>query len=317
MKFFDNYHLPTTVDEALELLARYDGRARVVAGGTDLLVDTQGEFYEGHPPHFDALVDVTHIAGANEIRDEGEWIVVGCGVTHTQIIESALIQKRATALTEACDVVGGPQVRNVATLVGNVAHALPAADGTVALMVLNAEAQVARIVGANGGLPVREWRPLASLFRGPGESAIDATREMIVALRFRPTRDGEASAFNRVMRPQGVALPILGMAIKVKSKKLKDKSVLEEVAISAGPVAPIPFRAKRTEEFLRGKIYSDDLIRDAAEILLGEAQPRTSAHRATKEYRVELLSVLLAQTMRAAIERAMNREGAKDAKTIS
>src|ERR1700687_4394965 len=111
MKVFDTYHLPETVNEALTLLAHYQGRARVIAGGTDLLVDTQADYYEGHHPHFDALVDVTHLAGANEIREQDGYIVIGCGVTHTQLVTSPLIQKRAQALTEASFVVGGPQVR--------------------------------------------------------------------------------------------------------------------------------------------------------------------------------------------------------------
>ncbi len=304
MKAFDNYHLPTTVNEALALLAHYDGRARVVAGGTDLLVDTQAEYYEGHRPHFDALVDVTRIAGANDIREQDGFIVIGCGVTHTQIVASALIQKRATALAEACSVVGGPQVRNVATLCGNVAHALPAADGTVALMALDGEALVSSLQSPvdshQSSVNSHQWRPLATLFKGPAQSAVDSTRELITALRFRPLDAGEGSAFARVMRPQGVALPILGMAVKIE---IRDQR-LETIAISAGPVAPIPFRAKRTEEFLRGKILDDNVLQQAAQILVNEAQPRTSAHRATKEYRFELLPALLKQTLTKALERA-------------
>jgi carbon-monoxide dehydrogenase medium subunit len=313
MKYFDNYHLPTTVGEALDWLNHYEGRARVIAGGTDLLVDMQGEFYEGARPHYDALVDVTKIAGANEIRVDGEWIFIGCGVTHTQIEQSPLIRERGTALAEASFVVGGPQVRNVATLIGNVAHALPAADDTVALMALDAEAQVASRLGANPGDPARPqdghsprypWRPLASLFRGPGESAVDAARELITAVRFHATVEHEASAFTRVMRPQGVALPILGMAAKVKCGIEKAECRMHEVAISAGPVAPTPFRATRTEEFLRGKGLTDEVLRNAAQILLDEARPRTSPHRASKEYRYELLPTLLEQTLRQAVERA-------------
>lgn len=297
MKFFEDYYLPTSADEALALLARYDGRARVVAGGTDLLVDLAGEQHEGTRPHFDALIDVTRIAGASDIRREDDYIVIGCGVTHTQIVESALIQQHATALAEACAVVGGPQVRNVATLVGNVAHALPAADGTVALSALDAVAQVARR-GQSG--VTQEWLPLATLFIGPGESTLDATRELIVAIRFHPTQAGTGSAFARVMRPQGVALPILGMAARVRVKN----GQLEDVAISAGPVAPVPFRARRTEEYLRGKVFGEQVLADAAKVLLDEALPRTSPHRATKDYRLELLPVLLQQTLRAAVERA-------------
>ena len=313
MKVFDNYHLPTTVNEALELLAQYEGRARVVAGGTDLLVDTQADYYEGRRPHFDALVDVTNIAGANQILEQDGFVVIGCGVTHTQIVQSPLIQKRATALAEACSVVGGPQVRNVATLCGNVAHALPAADGTVALMALEGEAQVASlqspaishqlsVISYQSSIVSQQWLPLASLFKGPAQSAVDSTRELITAIRFRPLGAGEGCAFARVMRPQGVALPILGMAVKIETRDLR----LETVAISAGPVAPVPFRARQTEGFLRGKILDDAVVEQAAQILVKETQPRTSAHRATKEYRFELLPTLLSQTLRAAVERAMD-----------
>ncbi len=300
MKAFDNYHLPTTVNEALALLAQYDGRARVVAGGTDLLVDAQAEYYEGHRPHFDALVDVTRISGANEIREQDGFIVIGCGVTHNQVVLSHVIQTRAHALAEACSVVGGPQVRNVATLCGNVAHALPAADGTVALMALDGEARVAWL---NSHVQ-EEWRPFSKLFLGPAQSSVDSTRQLITAIRFRPLGAGEASAFARVMRPQGVALPILGMASKVKCTMLDAECIMEDVAISAGPVAPTPFRAKQTEEFLRGKILSDEILQQAARILVSEAKPRTSAHRATKEYRYELLPALLKQTLAKAMERA-------------
>lgn len=307
MKAFENYHLPTTVNEALALLAQYEGRARVVAGGTDLLVDTQAEYFEGHRPHFDALVDVTHITGADEIREQDGFIVVGCGVTHTQIVASALIQKQATALAEACAVVGGPQVRNVATLCGNVAHALPAADGTVALMALDGEAQVARRTTKDEQptTPEFEWQPLGALFRGPAKSAVDSSRELIAAIRFRPLGAGQASAFARVMRPQGVALPILGMASKVQCTVDNGRWTIHSCAISAGPVAPVPFRAKKTEEFLRGQVPDNAVLELAAQILVSEAQPRTSAHRATKEYRYELLPALLKQTLLKAIERAV------------
>ncbi|MCI0478830.1 MAG: hypothetical protein L0Y55_21520, partial [Anaerolineales bacterium] len=158
-------------------------------------------------------------------------------------------------------------------------------------------------------------RPLATLFKGPAKSAVDSTREIITAVRFRPLGAGEASAFARVMRPQGVALPILGMAsrVQIEIRKLVPnefegaKFEIRNVAISAGPVAPVPFRAKRTEEFLRGKILDDTALEQAAQILVKEAQPRTSAHRATKEYRFELLPTLLNKTLRAAMERATSQ----------
>ncbi len=296
-KFWNEYHVPASVDEALALLAHYDGRARVVAGGTDLLLDLQALRDEGTRPNLAALVDVTRLAGADTLAEEDGYIVIGCGVTHDRIVASPLIQERATALAESCAVVGGPQVRNVATLVGNVAHALPAADGTIALMALGAEARVHGSPGSDAS----GWQPLAALFKGPGRSAVDPTREVITAVRFRPTRGGEGSAFARVMRPQGVALPILGMAVRLSQVEAR----VEEISISTGPVAPVPFRATRTENFLRGRAPDAETLDHAARILLTEAAPRTSAHRATREYRMELLCSLLHRTVQAAMHRAI------------
>ncbi len=295
---WQDYHLPTSVGEALSLLAAYNGEARVVAGGTDLILEIQ----QGHRPPVKALVDVTRIAGANEIRREGEHIVIGCGVTHAQIVESALIRRHGAALAEGCGVIGGPQVRNVATLAGNVAHGLPAGDGTISLLALGGEAQIARL--AVGRHPyAAEWVPLEKLYLGPGKSLMDPTCEMISALRFISTSEGEASAFARIMRPQGVALPILGMATRLTVER-NPQAALTRVRIAVGPVAPTPYRACATEEFLLNKPATDETIEAAIPVLLGECHPRTSAHRATTEYRREMLSVLLRQTVGTAIVRA-------------
>ena len=300
-KFWDEYHLPATLDDALELLARYDGRARVIGGGTDLLLDLKEEHYLGERPHYAALIDVTRIAGANEIREDGGWIVIGCAVTHAQVVASPPIQARATALFEASGVVAGAQIRNMGTVVGNVAHALPAADSAVALAVLGAEVQVVRHPSLVVG---QHWQPIASLYLGPGKSAVDSTREIISAIRFRPTGANEGSAFARIMRPQGIALPILGIAARVKYATRNTQYAIDDVAISAGPVAPTLFRATRTEEFLRGKVLDDATLDEAARVLLSEAQPRTSAHRATREYRAELLPTMLREVLTRVAARA-------------
>ncbi len=293
MPLWSEYYLPVSVDEAVGRLARHDGKARVVAGGTDLILDLQ----QGNEHPVEALVDVTRILGLNEISEEGGTIVIGAGVTHNQIVESALLQQKATALVEASYVVGGPQVRNVATIGGNVAHALPAADGTTALNALDAEVEVASFSG-------RHWIPFTSLFLGPGKSAIDSTREVLTALRFKATGEREASASSRIMRPQGVALPIMNFSAKVRVLG----NGIEEIALAVAPVAPTPFRCKQTEAFLAGKPATLESIKAATEILLGECKPRTSPHRATAEYRKEVLPVLLHRTLSKAIERAKTGE---------
>jgi len=289
MPLWKDYHLPVSVDEAVGLLARYDGKARVVAGGTDLILDLQ----QGNEHPVEALVDVTRIVGLNEIRAEAGFILIGAGVTHTQIVESELLHRKATALVEASYVVGGPQVRNVATIGGNVAHALPAADGTTALNALDAEVEVASFSG-------RRWIPFTALFLGPGKSAIDSTREVLTALRFKAAGWREGSASSRIMRPQGVALPIMNFSAWVR---VADNRI-DEVSLAVAPVAPTPFRCQQTEIFLKGKSATAETIEAASEPLLNECKPRTSPHRATAEYRKEVLPVLLRRTLSKAIERA-------------
>ncbi len=304
-RFWDEYHLPTSFEDAVTLLARYDGRARIIAGGTDLLLDLKDAKPGGHQPHYDALIDVTRIAGADEIREEDGWVVIGCAVTHTQVVAHPLICARASALAEASGVVAGAQVRNIGTVVGNIAHALPAADSAIALAVLGAEVQGK---SSKAKAKSEEWMPIASLYLGPGESAVDSTREIISAIRFRLSGASEASAFTRVTRPQGIPLPILGMAVRVKIAIRNSQFAIQDVAISAGPVAPVLFRATQTEAFLRGKEVDTTTLDEAGRVLLAEAKPRTSAHRATKEYRFELLPAMLREVVTRAVERAKTAE---------
>lgn len=285
------YLIPETLEEATALLTRYQGRARVVGGGTDYFVD---EAHNGAP----VLIDVTRLRGLREIREEDGYVFIGCGVTHAQIAASALLQQSGTALVEACGQIGGPQVRNVATLAGNIAHALPAADGTLALLALGGEIQVAW--HAEGELRA-EWWPLARAFKGPGQSAVDSTRQIIAAMRFKPTGAGEASAFARVMRPQGVALPIMGVAARLK---FDAEGRIEAAAIATGPAGPVPFRAVQTEAFLIGRMLDEATLDEAAQVLLGEVHVRTSPHRATAAYRRAVLPVLLRRALTQCATRA-------------
>ncbi len=301
MALWQHYHLARTVEETLHLLAQHDGRARIIAGGTDLLLDME----EGKAPPVEALVDVTRVEGMRDIYRDGEYIVVGAAVTHSQIEASDVLREHATCLVESCSVIGGPQVRNVATLGGNVAHALPAADGTVSLVALEAEAQVARL--SPTGEVTRDWVPILSLFRGPGQSAVDAGREVIVAFRFLARRPHEASAFERIMRPQGIALPILGLAARVQLTP--DGFRYERVSICIGPAGPVPFRAHGAERVLQGSEVGEASLAAAVDEALAEARLRTSKHRATREYREEMVRVLMRRVIPRAVERARRAEG--------
>lgn len=295
MKRWQEYHTPATVAEALALLAQHKGKARIIAGGTDLLLDME----YGHTPPVEILVDVMQIVGIDRIMQEDSWIVLGAGATHSQIEYSPLLQRYAICLTESCGVVGGPQVRNVATIGGNVAHALPAADGTISLLALNAEVEISTH-SAEG--VCQEWLPLLSIFAGRGRNAL-APNQMISAFRFRPTATREGNAFDRIMRPQGVALPILGIAAKVRLDA--ELRRLEEVAIAIGPAGPTPFRATDAERTLRAATVFDEIAVEAA-VTAAQAQTklRTSKYRASQEYRHHMLQVLLPRVLGRAVARA-------------
>ena len=289
MPLWEHYHRPLTVDQAIDNLAQYAGHARILAGGTDLLLEMQ----QGRTAPVAAVVDITQIQEIRTIEEAEGYILIGAAVTHTAITHSELLTQKATSLVESCGVIGGPQVRNVATLGGNVAHALPAGDGTLSLVALDAEAEVA---GPNG----RDWRPIGSLYVGPGKSVLNHAAEMIVRFRIRPHDAGEGSAFKRIMRPQGVALPILGLGVWVQIAN----GVIAAARIALGPAGPRPLRAAQAETFLTGKAFSRELLPAIAEHVLADAKLRTSPHRATAEYRTELILPLLARALPLAVQRA-------------
>ena len=290
MTDWQRYLQPEKVEEALAALDSAGGRARLVAGGTDLLLDIQ----QGRHPPVEVLVDVAGIHEMRSIRVDGDVALIGAAVPHAAIIEHPVLQARATALTEACGLIGGPQVRIVATLGGNVAHALPAGDGTIALLALNAEAELA-------SLGKRQWLPLAGLFAGPGRTTFDRSRQVLVGFRIPLTKAREASAFYRVMRPQGVAIAILNIACWLR---LASGGEVEAIRISCGPAGPTPRRCGGAEEALLGRSLSTIDWENAGAALLQDASFRTSPHRSTIEYRQHLAGVVLKRVITVAFQRA-------------
>lgn len=292
MTLFKEYLQPRDVDQALEQLTAAEGTTAVVAGGTDLLLDIR----QARHPNVDVMVDVSAVKEMREISLQGDYVNIGAAATHKEIISNPILLEHARCVVEGCGLIGGPQVRNVATIGGNVAHALPAGDGTVALLALGTEIELASQEG-------RRWEPLLDIFEGPGRVNFDRKENLVVGFRFLQKGKGEASAFHRVMRPQGVAIAILNMASWVKMSQ----ETLIDVKLSCGPAGPRPFRAFRTEELIKGKRLDGELFKEACNMLSQEVSLRTSAHRATKEYRHMLLPVLLQRVLEKAISRSIDK----------
>ena len=288
MSLWKHYLLPTSVEQAVTALNEANGPAAVIAGGTDLLLDLD----QGRHQPVETLVDVTRIEELKQIYLDSDGIFIGAAATHNDILQNPLLQEHARCLVEGCGLIGGPQVRNVATIGGNVAHALPAGDGTIALVALDAQACIATLEGET-------WQPIKELFEGPGKTKFDRARELLKGFRIQPKQGREASAFDRIMRPQGVAIAILNMAVWMR---LDPENVINQIRIAVGPGGPTPFRAFKLEDMLCGRPVDENTLEIASRELLEEIRLRTSKHRATEAYRRHLIATLLQRTAARVIE---------------
>jgi CO/xanthine dehydrogenase FAD-binding subunit len=289
MRLWQNFLRPNSVEEALQALHTSLPSTCIIAGGTDLMLDLQ----QGNHPPVGTLVDVTAIPALTGIEMREEGLFIGAVVPIGRVAGSPLVLEHAEALVEACRLIGGPQVRNVATLGGNVAHALPAADGSIALMCLDVQAEVAALTG------VRRV-PFPELFLGPGKSALKSGDELLVGFHIPLRTPGQASAFHRVMRAQGIALPILNLSAWLERKHDR----ITRIRIVPGPAGLTPRRMLSTEEVFIGNPLDEEVIERGLGVLLEEASFRTSPRRATVEYRRHLVGVLLKETLQSAWQRA-------------
>jgi CO/xanthine dehydrogenase FAD-binding subunit len=284
-----NYIIPDSVTGALQALTLAPGPAAAIAGGTDLLLDLE----QGRHSPVDTLVDLNGVAEMRVIEPRRDQLFIGAAAPLSHIARHPLVMRHAQALVEACDLIGGPQVRNVATLGGNVAHALPAADGTIALLALGASAAIA---GLDGNREV----PISGLFLGPGKSALQTGSELLVGFYIPLAKSSQSSSFKRIMRPQGVALPILNVAIWLQRRD----DVVEAIRIAVGPGAAVPWRALAAEQAVTGDSWSDETGRRALGELLAHIEFRSSPRRGSAEYRRNLVQGLFLETLGSAWERA-------------
>lgn len=282
---WDAYRFPRSVDEALRILASQHGQARIIAGGTDLFLQSD----RGQCPST-TMVDITRIPDLGLIEERDGFVYVGCQVTHRQIVASEIIRHRAPVLSTACRHVGGPQIRNTGTLIGNVMNARPAADGAVALFALEAEVQVASLDGYR-------WEPIGDVYEGVGVCKIDACDEMVTRLRFRPLAGETGWGFRRLSRRRALTLPSLLVAAVISM----DAQQIRWARIALGPVAPTPFRARQAEALLVGNRPTPYLIASAAETAARSAQPRDSSLRGSSTYRKALAKVLVGRALGDAI----------------
>ena len=302
-----SYFLPATIEEALELLAAHEGRARIIAGGTDILLDLhKGKHHTG------CLVDITRIPDLGRIDVSDGWVTVGAAVSFSALRAHPYLAGHVHALVDAAASVGAPAIQASATWVGNLVQAMPAADGAIIAAALDAEVRVLAPGDRShqGGSPRRHgdaagWQPLASLYAGPGRSAIDSTQQLVTHIRFPVPPHRWGTGWRRMGRRPSLVLPTLNCAVKI----VLDGALIESAAIAMGPVGPCPIRAAGAEAFLAGRRPGQETFTEAAQLALCDADPRSSALRASRGYRLAVLPVLVEEALASAAHRATTPEG--------
>ena len=278
------YLAPRTVEEAIELLSKYGEEAKVLAGGTDLLVRMKQGVLR---PKY--LISINRIKELSYIEDRGDHVAIGAATKLQDIVESPVIAAKAPVLAEAVNEMASWQVRNVATIGGNLCNASPAADTAPPLLVFEAEVVIA---GPNG----RRVVPITQFFTGPGKTVM-ARNELLIEVRAPKPVKPTGSAFIKIAR---VAMDLAKVNIAVALRM--NGNVVEDVKVALGSVAPTPMRAYRTEEFLKGKELTEDVMWEAAKIVRTEVKPITDI-RSTAEYRREVSGVILVDALKKAMER--------------
>jgi CO/xanthine dehydrogenase FAD-binding subunit len=282
------YHLPESLLEALELLESFPGKARVIAGGTDIVPELRRRDIEA-----EVLVDISRLVGLNTITQVGEEIRLGALVTHAQVAASPLIREKAGLLADGAAAVGSPQIRNIATVAGNLISARPAADTSIPLLALQASVTLASKAG-------ERMVPLTDFFLSVGKTVLDGSREILTSIRFKALEEHQGGGYLRLSKRKALTLPMLVAASVVKVDPEKKRFV--EAIVALGPVAPIPYRARPTEARLKDAPLTRKALREAAGATISECRPRDSLLRGSCDYRQEMIQVLIRRSVQKALD---------------
>jgi len=273
------YEKPATLAEALALLTRYGGRAKVLAGATDLAVQLK----EGVVTP-ECLVDVKGLTELDTLELRQGRLVIGANVTFSQLAQSALVRDEIPMLAESALTVASIGVRNRATIAGNICSAVPSLDAAPVLLVYEAVVIVASERGRRE-LPVTEW------FLGPRKTALSAD-ELVVAIEVPLPTKRHRGVYVKLGRYRGEDLAQVGVGVLVTED--------DQYRVAFNAVGPRPVRSAKLETLLRGRKLDDALLLQARAGVPGEISPITDI-RASKEYRVHMCQVMLERALRAAV----------------
>lgn len=294
-----DYFAPRTVDEVLSWLAQYGDSARVMAGGTDLLVQMKMERRQpSRVISLQRIPELKHIRpnGRFENGDsESDGVEIGATTSIRSIYKSPILNRRYTALVEACNWFSTVQIMYMATLGGNLCNASPAADSAPPLLVFDAQVEIA-------SLTYTRRVPLVEFFVAPGKTILRPD-ELLVNIFVPPLPQPSGSAFIKIGR---VVADISKVCAAVRLTR--DGKWIREARIALGAVAPTPMRARRAEATLVGQPFSPELAEHAAQIAAEESKPIDDV-RSTRAYRRRVAAVIV----RDALQRAWERSTSTDA----
>ena len=275
------------VPEVLQVLQQNEGRCRVLAGGTDLLVMMRKGLLAP-----ELLVDVkTAGEEVGSIRIEADGLHLGAACTIANLEESALVGEHAPLLNKAIERFGNMQVRNRATVGGNICRSSPAGDTLPALLAMDASV---RLLSATGERRVA----LADFFTGPGHNCMSAD-ELLAEVVIPAAPDGRlGEAFHKVMRTSD-DLAKISVAVRL----VLDGNTITDARVAAGAVAPVPKRLAGVEAALRGAESTRDVIAKAAALTAGDIAPISDV-RSTEDYRLRTTPIFVQRTLQAALEEA-------------
>ena len=279
-----NYFRASTLEEALELVSKLES-VKVLAGGSDLLIDLKIRRYE-----VKNVVDISGIKELNYIEDRGEHVAIGAATKLQDIVESPIIATKAPVLAEAVNEMASWQIRNVATIGGNLCNASPAADTAPPLLVLNARL---RLVSLEGEREV----PITGFFLGPRKTVLrkgELLREIVV-----PYERGAGASFIKLGRRNAFTLSVVAVATLVKVRN----GIFDDVRVALNSVAPKPVRAVSVERFLKSREISMSAIEEGAKRVLQDISPISDV-RASADYRKEMSVVLTKESLLRSLERA-------------
>lgn len=287
---WQSYLRPTRLDEALELLNHYGDQARIIAGGTDVLVELSRDIKPTR-----TLIDITAISDLRSVRQEGDDIVLGALTTHNDVIASPICIEQSLPLAQACSEVGAPQIRTRATVAGNLITASPANDTITPLMALNASV---RLVSQSGERTI----PLDQFYAGVRRTAM-RPNELLREIRIPAMRATQRGLFVKLGLRRAQAISVINAAFVVtfaadgENDEQGFSDVVEDARITLGCVAPTIVHARAAEAFLRGRRLDAATCAEAGKLAAGDATPIGDV-RGSAAYRVATLETLVSDGLR-------------------